>query len=78
MQAAVLIRQREPIEDVSTLTHLVRARSTFKVVASGVCHSCLHTIDGTGGDSQLPIVLGDEGAGVVERVGAGCQRPCLR
>ncbi len=72
MKAAVLIRQREAmvIEDVD-LDPPGPGEVHVKVVASGVCHSCLHTIDGTGGDSPLPIVLGDEGAGVVERVGAG-------
>jgi len=43
-----------------------------RMVASGVCHSCLHTADGSHTTAPLPIVLGDEGAGVVEQVGPGC------
>lgn len=45
-----------------------------RMVASGVCHSCLHVADGSHGGLPLPIVLGDEGAGVVEAVGSHCRR----
>jgi len=41
--------------------------------ASGVCHSDLHAITGDL-PMPLPCVLGHEGAGVVEAVGAGVQR----
>ena len=45
----------------------VRVRMT----ASGVCHSCLHAADGSWQGVPVPIVLGDEGSGVVEEIGAG-------
>jgi S-(hydroxymethyl)glutathione dehydrogenase/alcohol dehydrogenase len=45
---------------------LVRVR----VQATGVCHSDLHVADG-GWAMPLPLVLGHEGAGVVEAVGGG-------
>jgi len=38
--------------------------------AAGVCHSDLNAIDGTA-PTRCPAVLGHEGAGVVEQVGAG-------
>lgn len=41
-----------------------------KVAATGVCHSCYHAITGLL-QTPLPVVLGDEGAGVVEEVGKG-------
>jgi S-(hydroxymethyl)glutathione dehydrogenase / alcohol dehydrogenase len=41
--------------------------------ASGVCHSDQNAIDGTA-ETRCPAVLGHEGAGVVERVGAGVTR----
>src|SRR5262249_1988690 len=41
--------------------------------ASGVCHSDMHAITGDL-PMPLPCVLGHEGAGVVEAVGAGVQR----
>ncbi|HEX2034004.1 MAG TPA: Zn-dependent alcohol dehydrogenase [Chloroflexota bacterium] len=42
-----------------------------KLVASGVCHSCLHAADGSWTQVPMPIVLGDEGSGIVEAAGAG-------
>jgi S-(hydroxymethyl)glutathione dehydrogenase / alcohol dehydrogenase len=42
-----------------------------KMAASGVCHSCLHSIDGSLEGTPLPIILGDEGAGVVAGTGPG-------
>ena len=42
-----------------------------RTVATGVCHSDLHVVDGVGRfPLDRPIVLGHEGAGVVEMVGA--------
>lgn len=41
-----------------------------KVVASGICHSDLHVVNGEW-SSPAPLVLGHEGAGIVESVGAG-------
>src|SRR5256885_3718953 len=42
-------------------------------MASGVCHSDQNAIDGTA-ETRCPAVLGHEGAGVVEAVGAGVRR----
>jgi S-(hydroxymethyl)glutathione dehydrogenase/alcohol dehydrogenase len=41
-----------------------------RMAASGVCHSDLHVAQGIH-PTALPVVLGHEGAGVVEEVGAG-------
>jgi S-(hydroxymethyl)glutathione dehydrogenase/alcohol dehydrogenase len=41
-----------------------------RFAASGVCHSDLNTINGVD-PSPLPVILGHEGAGVVEEVGQG-------
>jgi S-(hydroxymethyl)glutathione dehydrogenase/alcohol dehydrogenase len=41
-----------------------------KVAAAGVCHSDYHVMKGEW-SSPMPVVLGHEGAGVVERVGTG-------
>jgi S-(hydroxymethyl)mycothiol dehydrogenase len=43
-----------------------------RLEASGVCHSDLHVVQ-TGWGHQLPVLLGHEGAGVVEAVGAGVE-----
>ena len=41
-----------------------------RIEASGVCHSDLHVVE-TGWAHPLPVLLGHEGAGVVEGVGGG-------
>lgn len=41
-----------------------------KMYASGVCHSCLHAYDGSH-TTPMPMILGDEGSGVIESVGSG-------
>lgn len=47
-----------------------------RMVASGVCHSDLHVVDGEW--SRPPdVVLGHEGAGVVEALGPGVEGPAV-
>jgi S-(hydroxymethyl)glutathione dehydrogenase/alcohol dehydrogenase len=46
----------------------------IRMLASGVCHSDLHVRDGAW-DRPTPIVLGHEGAGIVEAVGPGVTAP---
>lgn len=72
MQAALLVGVKRPllVEEVE-LDPPKAGEVHVRMAASGVCHSCLHSMDGTGGDSPFPMVLGDEGAGVIERVGEG-------
>ena len=43
-----------------------------RVEASGVCHSDLHVVR-TGFNHPLPVLLGHEGAGIVEAVGEGVE-----
>jgi S-(hydroxymethyl)mycothiol dehydrogenase len=43
-----------------------------RIEASGVCHSDLHVVE-TGWAHRLPVLLGHEGAGVVEAVGDGVE-----
>ena len=43
-----------------------------RIEASGVCHSDLHVVR-TGHSHPLPVLLGHEGAGVVEAVGEGVE-----
>jgi alcohol dehydrogenase len=46
-----------------------------RVAAAGLCHSDLSVINGDR-PRQVPMVLGHEGAGIVERVGEGVQDLC--
>lgn len=41
-----------------------------KVLATGVCHTDAYTLSGTDPEGLFPTVLGHEGAGVVESIGA--------
>jgi Zn-dependent alcohol dehydrogenase len=71
MRACVL---REPGRPVAVETVLLepprRGEVLVRVAAAGVCHSDVHLADGMLGDGRSPIVLGHEGAGVVEAVGS--------
>ncbi|HEY7397525.1 MAG TPA: alcohol dehydrogenase catalytic domain-containing protein [Gaiellaceae bacterium] len=44
-----------------------------RIEATGVCHSDQHVIDEDGWGHPFPVLLGHEGAGIVERVGEGVQ-----
>jgi len=72
MRASVLFEQGKPlsVEDLE-LEPPRTGEVLVRMAASGVCHSCLHAADGSWKGVPVPIVLGDEGAGVVEAVGPG-------
>ena len=72
VRAAVLDRMGEPVRVEELRLDAPRAGEVLvRVAAAGVCHSDLHLADGHLGTDRQPIVLGHEGAGVVEQVGAG-------
>jgi len=48
-----------------------------RVAAAGVCHSDLHLVEGALGPDRWPLVLGHEGAGIVEAVGDGVTQPAV-
>jgi S-(hydroxymethyl)glutathione dehydrogenase/alcohol dehydrogenase len=48
-----------------------------RVAAAGVCHSDVHLADGALGEGRWPMVLGHEGAGVVEQVGGDVAHACF-
>ena len=72
MLAPVLRAPRTPMDLVQVDLDEPKANEVrVRMTASGVCHSCLHVLDGSVGGAPMPIVLGDEGAGVVVSVGPG-------
>lgn len=73
MRAAVLHRANEPltIEEVD-IAPPRQGEVLVRMVASGVCHSDYHPVLGEW-TVGLPIVLGHEGAGVVEEIGPGVE-----
>jgi len=42
-----------------------------KVVATGVCHTDAYTLSGADPEGAFPVILGHEGAGIVESIGEG-------
>ena len=71
-QAAVFRKVQEPLTVESVEIDKPWGREVLvRTAATGVCHSDLHVVDGIGRfPLDRPIVLGHEGAGVVESVGA--------
>ena len=74
MRAAVLREIDKPmtIEEVE-LADPGPGEVSVRIVASGVCHSDWNVITGAT-PNPLPVVLGHEGAGIVEAVGPGVEK----
>jgi S-(hydroxymethyl)glutathione dehydrogenase/alcohol dehydrogenase len=71
MRAAVLHEVGAPLQVEEVEVGAPRAGEVaVRLVASGVCHSDLHTIDGSF-PWPLPAIFGHEGAGIVEAAGPG-------
>src|SRR5262249_54815868 len=71
IRAAVLREPRQPV--VIEEVELAAPRDDevlVRVAAAGVCHSDVRLADGELGGGRWPMVLGHEGAGVVEAIGA--------
>ncbi|KAJ5966450.1 hypothetical protein N7481_013164 [Penicillium waksmanii] len=71
-KAAIAWNAKEPLslEDVEVAppkAHEVR----MKVLHTGVCHTDQYTLSGADPEGAFPSILGHEGAGIVESVGAG-------
>src|SRR4249920_345379 len=72
MTAAVFRKVHEPLTIEQVEIDKPWGREVLvRTVATGVCHSDLHVVDGNGRfPLDRPIILGHEGSGVVEAVGA--------
>ncbi|MBV9685159.1 MAG: alcohol dehydrogenase catalytic domain-containing protein [Solirubrobacterales bacterium] len=70
IDAVVLRRPGRPVGVERVRLDPPRADEVLvRVAAAGVCRSDLHLVDGQLGEGRWPMVLGHEGAGVVEAVG---------
>src|SRR3954464_7206182 len=71
MRAAVLEEFGQPLAVQEVELADPKGRYVLvRLVACGVCHTDLYTASGADPSGYAPAVLGHEGAGVVERVGA--------
>jgi len=71
MRACVLREPGAVATETVTLAAPNAGEVRVRIAAAGVCHSDLHLADGKLGDDRWPMVLGHEGAGVVDAVGEG-------
>jgi S-(hydroxymethyl)glutathione dehydrogenase / alcohol dehydrogenase len=71
IEAAVFRKVLEPLTiEAVDIDRPQRREVLVRTVATGVCHSDLHVVDGNGRfPLDRPIVLGHEGAGIVEATG---------
>jgi S-(hydroxymethyl)glutathione dehydrogenase / alcohol dehydrogenase len=74
MRAVVLRRPGRAVEVEEVELDPPKAGEVLvRVAAAGVCHSDVRLADGELGDGRWPMVLGHEGAGVVQAVGEGVE-----
>ncbi len=76
MQAAIAFEPQGQItvEEVE-LSKPAHNEVLVRLMASGVCHSDWHILKGEWGNGLFPVILGHEGAGIVEAVGEGVSTP---
>ncbi len=72
IQAAVAWEPAKPLEVCEIELDAPReGECLVRLAASGVCHTDAYTLSGRDPEGLFPVVLGHEGAGVVEEVGPG-------
>jgi aryl-alcohol dehydrogenase len=71
IRAAVLRRRAVPMKiETIEMEGPATGEILVRLVASGICHTDIGILDDWS-SSDMPVVLGHEGAGVVEEVGKG-------
>ncbi|TNE44555.1 MAG: S-(hydroxymethyl)glutathione dehydrogenase/class III alcohol dehydrogenase [Deltaproteobacteria bacterium] len=71
-RAALAVEAGKPLEIVEIDVEGPKAGEVLvRVVATGVCHTDAYTLSGADPEGLFPSILGHEGGGVVEAVGAG-------
>lgn len=71
MKAAIFRKAHEPLSIESVTVDKPQDREVLvRTAATGVCHSDLHYVDGDLPGRSHPMVMGHEGAGVVEAIGS--------
>lgn len=57
--------------EVRVKVSVVNLLLILKILHTGVCHTDAYTLDGLDPEGLFPVILGHEGAGVVESIGEG-------
>ncbi|MGK7910073.1 MAG: S-(hydroxymethyl)glutathione dehydrogenase/class III alcohol dehydrogenase [Synechococcus sp.] len=71
-RAAIAYEAGKPLEiDELDLEGPKAGEVLVRIVATGVCHTDAYTLSGSDPEGLFPAVLGHEGGGIVEEVGAG-------
>ena len=71
-QAAVAWAAKEPLKiETITVDPPKAGEVRMKVNFTGVCHTDSYTLGGSDPEGLFPVILGHEGAGIVESVGEG-------
>ena len=71
-KAAIAWRANEPLSIETVDVKLPEAGEVLvRIAATGVCHTDAYTLSGQDPEGVFPAVLGHEGGGTVEQVGAG-------
>ncbi len=72
IRAAIAWEPRRPLEvEEVDLAGPKAGECLVRLAATGVCHTDAYTLSGRDPEGLFPVVLGHEGAGVVEEVGPG-------
>jgi S-(hydroxymethyl)glutathione dehydrogenase/alcohol dehydrogenase len=72
MRAAVAFEAGKPLEVCEVeLSGPAEGEVLVRLGATGVCHTDAYTLSGADPEGLFPVVLGHEGAGVVEEIGPG-------
>ncbi len=72
IRAAVAWEAARPLEiEEVDLEGPRQGECLVRLAATGVCHTDAFTLSGADPEGLFPVVLGHEGAGVVEEVGPG-------
>lgn len=72
IRAAVCWEPKTPLEVTEIDLEGPRAGEVLvRLAATGVCHTDAYTMSGKDSEGRFPVVLGHEGAGVVEEIGPG-------
>ena len=72
IKAAVAWKPNQPLSiETIDLEKPKTGEVLVKIVASGVCHTDAYTLSGVDPEGLFPVILGHEGAGIVEEIGEG-------